>query len=457
MVSGTAGTGKSFVVKCVIKQAREQYGEEQVEAAVRLAAPTGTAAFNIGGRTLHSLLGRPVPLPKDLPKLNGQALTNLQVRLKGMRMLIIDEMSMIGRRFLAAIDARLREVFPAKSREWFGGVSVCMMGDFGQLPPVMDLAMFNEQRGEGLSGKGLAVFRSFRKAVVLKKVERQGGDDPTQVAFRELLGRLRDGKVTVEDWRLLSSRAEQKLPAEEAQQFQWSQKLVSTHAAEAKVNEERLRALGKPVARLQAVHVGPGAQTQKGDDAGGLEPVVRLCEGARVMLRQNLWTEAGLTNGSLGTVYGVLYSPDSQGPPDLPLAVLVQFDGYVGPPFLPGVPGLVPVPTRTTKWEKKVGQPCSRTQVPLCLSFAITIHKSQGWTCEKVRLDLGTAEHSLGIAFVAISRAKSLAGIMFQPEETDSLAWKRFEAVRKAKGHDARRKVDTALQEMHDQLARELA
>ena len=107
------------------------------------------------------------------------------------------------------------------------------------------------------------------------------------------------------------------------------------------------------------------------------------------------------------------------------------------------------------KWQ--VGEAtCSRVQLPICLAFAITIHKSQGWTCAKVRLDLGTSEHSLGIAFVAVSSAKSLDGIAFEPADVQSLAWKRFDAVNKCKGHEARRAVDQKLKAMHEVLEREL-
>ena len=93
--------------------------------------------------------------------------------------------------------------------------------------------------------------------------------------------------------------------------------------------------------------------------------------------------------------------------------------------------------------------------MPLCLSFAITIHKSQGWTRQKVRLDIGPREHSLGIAFVGCSRVKGPKGLCLQPADLRAGEWTRPQKINEAKGHEERRKVDQALQRMHAKLARE--
>ncbi len=127
-----------------------------------------------------------------------------------------------------------------------------------------------------------------------------------------------------------------------------------------------------------AVHTGPGASKASSDDAGGLEAVVYIAHGARVMLTANLWTEVGLVNGTLGTVTDICYE-SGQGPPSLPIALTIKFDSYSGPTL----DGAVPIiPLRRT-WFSTTNS-CSRLQLPLKLAWAITIHKSQSLTLEKV-------------------------------------------------------------------------
>ena len=452
IISGTAGTGKSFIIKCLMKFAQETLDEGIATTAIQLAAPTGTAAFNIGGRTLHSMFALPVPLCQSLPPLSHEALTHLQDKLAGLKILIIDEMSMVGRRFLGALDTRLRQVFPERHGEWFGGISVVMMGDFGQLPPVLDLPMYSTAPGNGLSDVGRGAFAAFRQAVVLEKVERVSGDDPSLVAFRELLARLREGTVTQGDWRILNTRLLHSLSPAELATFEDAQTLVSTHAAEDALNDFELRRLPNARVRILAVNAGPKAKAAKAVDTGGLHNDLRLASGARVMLRQNLWVQAGLTNGALGRVLGVLYDPNGTQPPGLPIAIVVQFDVFTGPSFLPTVPRSVPIPPCTVRWTKGE-RPCSRTQVPLCLAFAITIHKSQGWTRDRVKVDLGVSEHSLGIAFVACSRVKSLNGLCFAPADLRASMWSRFAKINTAKGHVDRRAVDALFKSWHAHLA----
>ena len=196
LVAGTAGTGKSYLIKCLMKYAQDRLGVDAAGRAIQLVAPTGTAAFNISGRTIHSLLSLPIPLGSSLTDLSPVALASLQERLRGLQLLVVDEMSMIGRKMLGAMDERLRQVFPARRGEWFGGVSVALMGDFGQLPPVLNLPMYSLLPGQGLSRSGKAAFAAFAQGVVLEKVERVVGDSLDQQDFRAILRRLRAGQVT---------------------------------------------------------------------------------------------------------------------------------------------------------------------------------------------------------------------------------------------------------------------
>ena len=103
------------------------------------------------------------------------------------------------------------------------------------------------------------------------------------------------------------------------------------------------------------------------------------------MLTANLWTEAGLVNGAMGTIQDILF--EEKGPPSLPVAVFISFDSYERDAITnsEGIK-VVPIVPIKRSWEGKNGVICSRVQVPICLSWAITVHKSQGLTLPKARI-----------------------------------------------------------------------
>ena len=107
---------------------------------------------------------------------------------------------------LGQIDYKLCQAFPRMS-EVLGGYSCILVGDFGQLPPVMDLAMYTSRSSSAISVRDRAVYQMFNQAIVLQQQVRQNGSSNEQAAFRELLLRLRNATVTVEDWKLLMTRS----------------------------------------------------------------------------------------------------------------------------------------------------------------------------------------------------------------------------------------------------------
>ena len=155
------------------------------------------AAFNVDCHTLHSLLS--LPTRGNFKDLEGERLNKLQQSFSDIKYIIIDEMSMVGRKTLGQVDRRLRQAFPHCALEVFGGCSCLLFGDFGQLPPVMDLPLYTTDSRSELSDQGRAAYQNFKQAVVLDQVMRQSGQDPQQVLFRDILLRLRDAKVTVPD------------------------------------------------------------------------------------------------------------------------------------------------------------------------------------------------------------------------------------------------------------------
>ena len=229
---------------------------------------------------------------------------------------------------------------------------------------------------------GCTIYRTFSTVVVLRQILRQAGTDSSTCAFRELLLRLRDGNISHDDWQTLLKRSPPH--ADNLQEFDNAVHLFYDRQSVAKFNFDKLSKLGTPVAAINAIHSSPAAAATKSEDAGGLFPVIFIAKGAHVMLTANLWQEVGLCNGAAGTVYEMLYQ-EGHAPPNLPVAVLVQFDNYSGPPFLNNCIPIVPI---TCEWVSG-RQQLSRQQLLLQPCYAITIHKSQGQTLRKAVIDLG--------------------------------------------------------------------
>ena len=278
-----------------------------------------------------------------------------------------------------------------------------------------DRPLFAPSPVHTLEQHGYTIYRLFDTVVVLNQVQRQSGTSSTVVEFRNLLIRLRDGKVTEDDWKHLLQRSPHACSAAnftDAVHLHFDKNSVAQH------NMDRLQSLHKPIARINAIHSHAAAASAKSDEAGGLEPVVFLAEGTKVMLTCNLWQEAGLCNGSPGTVTSLLFQ-DQQGPPNLPIAVLVHFPNYTGPVFN-SIPGCIPVPPVTFEWHSG-SRHHSRQQLPLRLRYALTIHKSQGQTLNKAVIDIGASERVAGCTFVALSRLRRLEDCIIQPMTLDRL------------------------------------
>lgn len=199
-MSGTAGTGKSYLIGAIAQLLNDH---------CILTGTTGMASFNICGKTLHSALQLPVHQSSQR-ELQGAALQRLQLQLKDKHYLIIDEMSMMGHKMLAWVDKRLRQA-SGKLDSPLGGFSVILFGDFGQLPPVGDRPLYAEPSFNELSIYGHHIYQIFTTVVILDHVLRQGGTDPADLRFRELLLRLRAGTVTHDDWQMLLARSPNKV------------------------------------------------------------------------------------------------------------------------------------------------------------------------------------------------------------------------------------------------------
>ncbi|KGQ02733.1 DNA repair and recombination protein PIF1 [Beauveria bassiana D1-5] len=266
----------------------------------------------------------------------------LQKKLKNIRYLIIDEKSMLGLRQLSWIDDRLREAFPGMNDVFFGGLNILLVGDFFQLPPVLQKPLYYDKEVQGVEIKGRNAYRRFDKTVFLKVAQRQRGED--QEAFRTALGELRQHQLSTKSWKLLSGRVQAKLADQEVAGFAHALRVYSTKDMVNEYNHYHLDRLGRPVIQITARNVGAGAAAAPDDKAGNLAKHVPVCIGARLMLTCNLWQQVGLCNGARGTVYDMAWAPGANPIRDQPCAIMIEFDKYTGPALLTTTDGRKIVP-----------------------------------------------------------------------------------------------------------------
>ena len=272
----------------------------------------------------------------------------------------------------------------------------------------MDLPLYTTVSRTELSDLGSVNYHLFDRAITLDQVMRQAGNDSAQQLFRNILMRLRNGELRVEDWKHLIQQTPVEV-GDDTSGFDEALRLFPTTSAVSEYNVTKLHSNDQPVAVIKADHSGAGAIKASADDAGGLEPVVCLAHGARVMLTTNLWVQVGLVNGAMGTVVAICYDDAGESPPRLPVAVTVRFDSFSGPTLSDGSVPITPLRRTWLSTDKT----CSRLQLPLKLAWAVTIHKCQGMTLNKAVVDLGKKEFSAGLTFVACSRVRQLKDLLF--------------------------------------------
>ena len=160
LICGTAGTGKSYLISAIANL---------LGNTCLLTGTTGMAAFNICGRTLHSTLQ--IPINNLCTDLQGNSLRRLQQTFENKLYLILDEMSMMGQRMMTTVDKRLRQA-TAQLNVPMGGMSVILIGDFAQLPPVCDKPLFATNPITASQTHGYTMYQLLNKVVILDQVLR---------------------------------------------------------------------------------------------------------------------------------------------------------------------------------------------------------------------------------------------------------------------------------------------
>ena len=427
-LSGGAGVGKSRCVLAIyyalVRYLNSLPGENPDKVKVLLTAPTGKAAYNIRGATLHSAFHLPASQSFDnyMPLDHGRR-NSLRTILAGLRVLIIDEISMVGSSMFGYINQRLKEIMGCDSKE-FGGVSVLCVGDLFQLKPVFDSWIFKHSTIL-YSAFAPILWHSFQM-FELTEIMRQKDDK----IFAETLNRVREGRQTKEDEEILNSRiVKAGNHLDNVIHLFTNNDLVSTH------NSKILAANVSPAVSVEAVDVVVGqvppdakdkilqrAKLMSAQKTQGLFQNLTLKVGGRFMLISNVDCSDGLTNGATGTLKMIGQVGNQSG--DALSVVWMEFDDEsVGKNcrskyeqlYTPGVKSSW-TPIFKTEKGFRVGKSANvsvlRKQIPLAPCSAMTVHKAQGSTLEQVAMSFkGRAEQHL--VYVAVSRAKSLQGLHF--------------------------------------------
>lgn len=383
-VTGRAGTGKSTLLRAIVRA----LGDEVV-----IGAPTGIAAFNVGGQTLHSLFR----LPRESLLLDGEEneVSPRNVFEIGDLTLVIDEISMVRSDVLNAIDLALR--VQRQTDAPFGGVRVIAFGDTHQLPPIANERGHGRRLREAFGGAFFFHAPSARSMTMIELTEVFRQKDQRFVA---ILNEIREGHISDAALAELNARVGA-VPGEDDRNWLW---LCTTNGAAADVNRRCLDALPGEARTYRAAVSGvfEGLSRRRNTD-GGLLPAEReliLKVGARVIFirndRHRRWV-----NGTTGVVTRL--DDDEIGvTTDAGDELAVAFDTWTG--------------YRRVRVDKqlRLEETGSMSQLPLRLGWAITIHKSQGMTLDGVVFNAPGTLFTPGQAYVGLSRARSLDRLMLR-------------------------------------------
>lgn len=400
-LTGKAGSGKTTLLREIIRTTQKN---------TVVLAPTGIAAINAGGVTIHSFFTLPtrtfLPIPqvenhdlfygiRDLPHHTRYQADKLEL-IRNLDLLIIDEISMCRADLLDAVNLALKQV--RKSIRPFGGIQVLMIGDLYQLPPVV-----KDQEGHALKQYYKSPFffdaRVFEQEwpvqIELDKIYRQ-----TDENYIRVLNHIRNNEATEDDYRILNQRylKGDELPEDHI--------VITTHNQKAdEINNRRLDALP---GKRQHYHAEVNGDFQ--ERSYPCESTLHLKEGARVMfIKNDTGPERRYYNGKLGVVTALKEK-----------SIVILSDGKeleIERETWRNIRYTFNKEEETVE-EEELG---SYKQFPLRLAWAITVHKSQGLTFEKAVLDIG-ASFAPGQVYVALSRCTSLEGMILRtPLRPDNL------------------------------------
>lgn len=377
-ITGKAGTGKTTFVKRI---------QEEINKNFIVLAPTGIAAINVGGETMHSFFG--FPLEVLGPHTRIEVSDEKKMLLEKVDTIIIDEASMVRSDMVDGMDRYLRSAFCTHMP--FAGKQVVFVGDLYQLPPVVKRGSVDEEMLNDLYGAGMPF---FYKAQVLKrmnlpkiefrKIYRQNDAD-----FVKVLNKIRISETKKEDLEILNQHV---CNTKEVEDF--SVTLTAFNNMAIKINEDKLEGIEAE----EFIYEGKVTGDFKRKDFP-VPDKLRLKVGAQVIFCRNDYTH-GCANGTIAKV--VALTEDS-------IKVSLENGSEFEVDKITWESTEKVYNRESRKIESKVVGAYS--QYPIKLAWAITIHKSQGMTFDRMHLDLTRGTFAPGQAYVAISRMRSLEGL----------------------------------------------
>lgn len=423
-ISGVGGTGKSHLIKLI-----KAWVKVELNSEVIIAAPTGIAAFNVQGLTIHRLLKLPVehgstPSYKPLSDTNLKQLRSL---LKNVLLIIIDEVSMVSNLTLLYIHLRLQEIYNSFTTEdgWFGGQNILVFGDLLQLSPVNSECPFVTLKAANISKYHNSLVADTNLWADLFSYDeltinvRQQSD----MQYADILSRIRMGFVTRNDEEAIRGRqitfqpnsdnytdrlkevitSYQSLPAN-------SLCLLATKKQCRELNDAMLTLLpgatvtintkdkieGRTNVQRQEAQSYLKKLSADSSNTGALEETLLLKVGCKVMLRRNIDAAQGLVNGAIGTV--LEFTKDISETEVTKIKIRFRQQDYE-------------LERIEVKFEVYTNVYVIRSQFPITLAYGITIHKSQSLSLDSALLDIGNSVFCDGQTYVALSRLTSLDGV----------------------------------------------
>jgi len=385
LITGRAGTGKSTLLT---------YFRDHTKKKTVILAPTGVAAVNISGQTIHSFFHfKPNVTPASI-KRKKKTEQDKPTIYKKLTTIVIDEISMVRADLLDCIDKFLRLNGP-EQKQPFGGVQMIFIGDLYQLPPVVTSAEREIFRSHYASPYFFSakVFGEFNlEFIELEKVYRQKDGE-----FVRLLNSIRNRTVTDGDLALFNKRCN---PDFEAPAGSFYLSLTSTNDLADKINEKRLAELPGKIWKAEGEIAG-----DFGKEYLPTAVDLKLKKGAQIMLLNND-SYGQWINGTIGNVRK--FEKDDDGN-DVIVAELDNGDTARIAPYTWKIYRFF-----LKNEELRSEEVGSFTQYPVRLAFAVTIHKSQGKTFENVVIDVGKGTFAHGQMYVALSRCTTFEGIVLR-------------------------------------------